>query len=629
MCGIAGILHDDREALASAELVEAMCERIIHRGPDAYGQYVRGPVGLGHRRLSIIDVEGGDQPIFNEDQTISVVFNGEIYNHKQLQTWLERRGHQFRTRSDTEVLVHAYEEEGPDFVKRLRGMFAFALWDGRQQQLVLARDRLGKKPLYYYHGGGRLLFASELKAILADRTIDRRIDLEAICDYLSFLCIIAPKSPFLKVKKVPPAHYLVVREGHLRLTEYWTLDPSVRDARDRRSQQDALVAELDEAVACRLESEVPLGAFLSGGVDSSSIVALMSRHSREPVRTASIGFDDAAYDESDYAARVARRYRTRHHVQTVGVDAASEDELERLVWHLDEPFGDPSAIPTGRVSGIARKVVTVALSGDGGDEVFAGYRRHRVDLTAERIRRAMPAALRHTVLRGLGDRLPSAVDLPQTRRLKSALSELGREQADAHFQSLSYFREPEKFEFFTPSARDALGTYSSYGVLGDHWHRATTDDPLAGMLYVDLKTYLPDRMLMKVDKMSMMHSLEVRSPFLDHHLVEFGFRVPTKLKVRDGQGKWLLKKAMEPYLPNDVLYRPKQGFDVPLAEWLRGPLEEPLHAALESLGRRGYLAPAPMMRLFEAHRARRIDAADRLWMLYMLELWHRVFRVEV
>lgn len=628
MCGIAGVLHDDPRARASQRLVQAMIDRIIHRGPDAEGLLVDGPVGLGHRRLSIIDVEGGDQPIFNADRTIAVVFNGEIYNHRELRRWLEGRGFRFRTKSDTEVLVHAYEHEGPEFVRRLRGMFAFAIWDQRRRRLMLARDRLGKKPLYYYHGGGRLLFASELKAILAAPGLDLELDLEAISDYLSFLCILAPRTIFRHVRKLRPGHYLLASEGRLVEDRYWDLDVSRIDRRPREELQAALLDQLDDAVACRLESEVPLGAFLSGGVDSSAVVALMARHARGPVRTANIGFDVAEYDESDYARQVAHRYETDHHSERVHVDAAAEDELERLVWHLDEPFADPSAIPTGRVSGIARKVVTVALSGDGGDEVFAGYRRYRVDLLGERLRRAFPATLRERVLGPIGRAWPRGEVIPRPFRLGTALEELALDGPLAHYHSVSYFREPRKDRFFTPEARQRLAGYSSFEALAEHYARAESPDPLARMLYVDLKTYLPDRMLMKVDKMSMMHGLEVRSPFLDHHLVEFGLRLPARLKVRDGEGKWLLKKAMEPFLPADVLYRPKQGFEVPLADWLRGPLVEPLEAALESLGRRGYLAPEPMRALLEEHRTGRFDHADRLWILYMLELWHRVFRID-
>ncbi len=632
MCGIAGVFHmegrDEPPAEATRSLVQAMADRLIHRGPDAEGIFVDGPVGLGHRRLSIIDVAGGDQPIFNRDRSLCVVFNGEIYNHRELRRWLESAGYVFKTSSDTEVLVHAYEHEGPRFVERLRGMFAFALWDRRRRRLMIARDRLGKKPLYYAHAGGRLLFASELKAILADRTVDTSIDVKALSDYLSFLCILAPRTIFQQVKKLRPGHYLLAEGGRVTEHGYWDLDLGRLDQRSPKDLEAALLHELNDAVQCRLESEVPLGAFLSGGVDSSSVVALMARHASGPVRTANIGFDVPEFDESAYAEQVARRYETKHHTERVKVDAASEDELERLVWHLDEPFADPSAIPTGRVSGIARKVVTVALSGDGGDEVFAGYRRYRVDMLTDRVRRVLPEAVRSRLIGALGQVWPRGVDVPRPLRLGNALEELALDSRLAHYHSVSYFREPAKDAFFTEDVRKKLNGYSSFEALSEHWDKAASPDPLARMLYVDLKTYLPDRMNMKVDKMAMMHGLEVRSPFLDHHLVNFGLRLPARVKIRDGEGKWLLKKAMEPYLPNDVLYRPKQGFEIPLAAWLRGPLAEPLEAALEALGRRGHLEPAPMRQLFEEHRSGRADHADKLWILYMLELWHRVFRVD-
>jgi asparagine synthase (glutamine-hydrolysing) len=618
MCGIAGILHDDSAATASPRLLGEMCDRIVHRGPDAFGQLLDGPVALGHRRLSIIDVGGGDQPIFNEDRSIAVVFNGEIYNHKALRQWLTGLGHHFRTSSDTEVLVHAYEHEGPEFVRRLRGMFAFALWDAPRRRLMVARDRLGKKPLYYTHQGARLLFASELKALLADKSLDLALDYEAFSDYLSFLCIIAPKTPFRQVRKLPPAHYLIAEGGHVTLHEYWDANPNHMDVRAQREIEEELFHQLDDAVACRLESEVPLGAFLSGGVDSSAVVALMSRHGG--VRTANIGFDVEALDESKYAEQVAALFKTDHRSQRVKVDAASEDELERLVWHLDEPFADASAIPTHRVSGVARKSVTVALSGDGGDEVFAGYDRYRTDLLLNTVRGLVPGPLRARLFGELSGHLPRG-------RLRTAVDDLAHDTQRAHFRSVSYFRDPEKTGLFTPELRALLHGYDSQGVLAGHYARVEGRDPLAGILYADLKTYLPDRMLMKVDKMAMMHSLEVRSPFLDQFVVEMGLRIPAGLKIRDGQGKWILKKTMERMLPDEILYRRKQGFDVPLAAWLRGPVAEPLEAALGSLGRRGYLRAAELTRLYDEHRTGAADHAHKLWILYMLELWHRVFRV--
>ncbi|MFN3200648.1 MAG: asparagine synthase (glutamine-hydrolyzing) [Bradymonadia bacterium] len=625
MCGIAGLLYDDPQRAAEPALVKAMTDLIAHRGPDADGIHCDGPVGLGHRRLSIIDVSGGDQPIFSADGSVAVIFNGEIYNHKPLRSWLQGRGHRFKTQSDTEVLVYAYLEEGPAFVERLRGMFAFAIWDTRNKRLMLARDRLGQKPLYWSHHGGRLLFGSEIKSFTALGDFDKTIDLQAVSDYLSFLCVMAPRTIFKQVHKLEPGHLLIAEQGRVETRAYWRLDPNETDFRPRRLQQESLLRMVDDAVACRLESEVPLGAFLSGGVDSSTVVALMSRHLKGAVRTASIGFDVAKFDESDYAEQVARRYRTDHYTETVKVDAADEAELRKLVWHFDEPFADPSAIPTGRVSEIARKVVTVALSGDGGDEILGGYRRYQIDLLENRVRGLIPESLRGSLIGALGDAWPDRADLPRPLRLKSALQGLALDAARAHFRSVSYFREPEKYSFFTQGALSALGGYSSFEVLARHYSAVNTRDPLAGLLYVDINTYLPDRMLMKVDKMAMMHSLEVRSPFLDHHLAEQAIRIPAKYKVRSGEGKWILKKIMEPYLPHDVLYRPKQGFDIPLAEWLRGPLAEPLSAALSSLGDRGYLAAAPMTQMCTEHQAGTHDHSSQLWILYMLELWHQVF----
>jgi asparagine synthase (glutamine-hydrolysing) len=626
MCGLVGIVDTrGRHEISRDELVR-MNEAQHHRGPDEVGMHVEPGVGLGHRRLSIIDLSTGQQPLYNEDRSVVIVYNGEIYNYQALIPELTALGHTFRTRSDTEVVVHGWEAWGPACVQRFRGMFAFALWDRNRSTLFLARDRLGVKPLYYsLLSDGTFLFGSELKALLAHPKLERRMDPCAVEEYFALGYIADPRTIFHGVFKLAPAHTLTVCRGEpLRPpVEYW--DP--RFTLDRpMSLEDAseeLTARLDESVRLRMISEVPLGAFLSGGVDSSAVVASMARASSEPVNTCSISFTDPEFDESRYARDVAQRYGTRHFAHRVQSD--DFDLIDELARVYDEPYADSSAIPTYRVCQLARRHVTVALSGDGGDENFAGYRRYRLHVAEERLRRALPLWLRRSTFGPLGRAYPKADWAPRFLRAKSTFESLGRDWTDAYFHSVSILRDGMRARLFAPGFRSQLGGYGAVEVFRRHAARAGTDDPLAQVQYLDLKTYLVGDINTKVDRASMAHSLEVREPLMDHPLVEWLASLPSSLKVRGNEGKWLLKKAMEPRLPRDLLYRPKMGFAVPLSRWFRGPLRERVRTALlgERLADTGFFEQKYLRELVDQHQSGLRDYSAPLWTLLMFDAFLR------
>jgi asparagine synthase (glutamine-hydrolysing) len=626
MCGIVGIFDLRGQREIDRALLSRMNESQHHRGPDECGLHVEPGVGLGHRRLSIIDISTGQQPLANEDGSVIVVFNGEIYNFQSLIPELTALGHVFRTKSDTEVIVHAWEAWGASCVERFRGMFAFALWDRNRQTLFLARDRLGVKPLHYaVLPTGLVIFGSELKALLAHPELSRDIDACAVDEYFALGYVPDPRTIFEHARKLPPAHTLTLARG-ARPAEprvYW--DP--RFTLDRRiSAADAmteLVARLDESVRLRLISEVPLGAFLSGGVDSSAVVAAMAQASADPVNTCSIAFDDPAFDESRFAQQVADRYRTRHFVDRVeSEDFDLVDELARL---YDEPYADSSAIPTYRVCQLARRHVTVALSGDGGDESFGGYRRYRLHVAEEWMRRAMPLRLRRPMFGLLGQVYPKADWAPRYLRAKTTFQALARDSVEAYFHSVSIFRDDMRRSLFTPAFRTTLSGYGAIDVFRRHAALAGTDDPLALVQYLDLKTYLVGDINTKVDRASMAHSLEVREPLMDHPLVEWLASLPSALKLNGSEGKWLLKKSMEPRLPRDVLYRPKMGFAVPLARWFRGPLRERVRDALtgESLLGTGFFDRRYLLDLVGQHESGQRDHSAPLWTLLMFEAFLR------
>jgi asparagine synthase (glutamine-hydrolysing) len=601
--------------------LRAMADAIAHRGPDGDGFHVAPGVGLGHRRLAIIDLTTGDQPIYNEDRTVAIVYNGEVYNFHGLVDELTRLGHTFRTHSDTEVIVHAWEEWGADCVKRLRGMFAFALYDANKQCVFLARDRLGKKPMYYTRlPDGLVLFGSELKALMTHAGLPRQIDPRSVEDYFAYGYVPDPRTIYRDVWKLPPATTLTIARGRPMPAPqtYWDVRFAERPI-DEAEAAAELAERLRVAVDIRRISDVPIGAFLSGGVDSSAVVAMMAQQSDEPVNTFAIAFDDPAFDESGYAARHAARYHTRHFSRTV--DSEEFDLIDRLAGMYDEPFGDSSALPTYRVSAVAREFVTVALSGDGGDEIMAGYRRYPWHLAEERVRRLLPAAVRRPLFGTLGRLYPKLDWAPRPLRAKTTLQELALDAVGGFFVSVSNMTDLHRDLIYTDGFRRQLDGHHASSVLRDAMAGADTDQPLLQAQYADMKTWLAGRMMVKVDRASMAASLETRAPLLDHEFVEWAARLPTDLKLRGGQGKYLLKKAMEPHVEADILYRPKMGFSIPLAAWFRGPLAQRIRAVADSpqLADSGILEPAAVRRLVDEHQSGRWDHATGLWNILMFE----------
>jgi asparagine synthase (glutamine-hydrolysing) len=594
MCGIVGMLDLNGRRDVSRELLSRINEAQHHRGPDECGLHVEPGVGLGHRRLSIIDVSTGQQPLYNEDGSVVIVYNGEIYNYQELIPELTALGHRFRTKSDTEVIVHAWEAWGERCVERFRGMFAFALWDRNRKTLFLARDRLGVKPLHYaLLADGTFLFGSEIKALLAHPAFVRDIDPHAVEEYFALGYVAEPRTIFKAAHKLPPAHTLCVRQGAPlpAPVQYW--DPRFTLNR---------VITLPDAVA-----------ELTARLDESS----------DPVNTCSIAFADPAYDESRYAQQVADRYRTRHFVDRVESD--DYDLIDTLARVYDEPYADSSAIPTYRVCQLARKHVTVALSGDGGDENFGGYRRYRLHMMEERMRRLMPLSLRRPVFGMLAGAYPKADWAPRMFRAKSTFEALGRDPVEAYCHGVSILRDGMRRRLFTDGFRRELGGYSALEVFRRHAKSAQTEDPLALAQYLDLKTYLVGDINTKVDRASMAHSLEVREPLMDHPLVEWLATLPSSFKVRGQEGKWLLKKALEPRLPAEILYRPKMGFAVPLARWFRGPLRTRVRDALlgERLGDTGMFDRSYLQELLDHHQSGRRDYSSSLWTLVMFDAFLR------
>ncbi|HAT32731.1 MAG TPA: asparagine synthetase B [Janthinobacterium sp.] len=626
MCGIVGIIDMQGGREIDAAQLRRMNDSQRHRGPDAGGVHLEPGVGLGHRRLSIIDLAGGQQPLFNEDGSVVVVFNGEIYNFQELVRELSLFGHQFRTHSDTEVIVHAWEQWGERCVERFRGMFAFGLWDRKQRTLFLARDRLGIKPLYYaVTGEAHLLFGSELKSLLAHPGLARELDPLAVEDYFAYGYVPEPRTIFRGALKLAPGHSLTVRPGAAGpvLKQYWDLPFAPHAPMSEAAAADELIARLREAVEIRLVAEVPLGAFLSGGVDSSAVVALMAGALDQPVNTCSISFGDPAFNESAYADMVAARYHTRHHaLQVEQDDFALIDQLAGL---YDEPFADSSALPTYRVCQLARQRVTVALSGDGGDENLAGYRRYRWHLHEERLRAMLPLGLRRPLFGLLGQAYPKADWAPRFLRAKTTFEALARDSVAAYFHGVSLLSDGQRARLFSASLTHSLNGYRAVEVLRRHALASPATDALSRIQYLDMKTYLPGDILTKVDRASMAHGLEVRVPLLDHRLVEWISGLPSELKLRGGVGKYIFKKALRPYLPDEILYRGKMGFSLPLAQWFRGPLRERLRQRLlgPTLAETGMFNQAFLRELLEQHQSGRRDHSAALWSLLMFEAFLR------
>ena len=630
MCGITGIFDTRGQRAVDAAVLQRMNDSQFHRGPDEGSLHIEPGVGLGHRRLSIIDIATGQQPLFNEDGSVVVVFNGEIYNYQDLIPELQALGHTFHTKSDTEVIVHAWEQWGDKCVERFRGMFAFALWDRNRQTFFMARDRLGVKPMYYaVLDDGTLLFGSELKSLMAYQGqgggLKRDIDPLAIEEYFALGYVAEPRTIFRQARKLPPAHTLAIRRGESvgEPREYWDVDFKLDSPMDLQEASEELVRRLKESVKLRMIAEVPLGAFLSGGVDSSAVVQAMAGLSNEPVNTCSIAFDDPAYNESEFAKMVADRYRTNHRVETVSSD--DFDLIDTLAHLYDEPYADSSAIPTYRVCQLARKHVTVALSGDGGDETFGGYRRYKLHMLEEKMRASLPEGVRKPVFGLLGRLYPKADWAPRVFRAKTTFEGMARNSVQAYFHSMSLIREPLRSRLYSSSFKAQLGGYSALDVFERHAKRANTEDPLALIQYIDTHTYLVGDINTKVDRASMAHSLEVREPLMDHELVQWVATLPSSLKLKGSEGKYLFKKAMEPHLPQDVLYRPKMGFAVPLARWFRGPLRQRVRNSLLDgpMFEGGWLNQGVVRQLVEEHEAGTRDHGTPLWTLLMFDAFLR------
>jgi asparagine synthase (glutamine-hydrolysing) len=598
-----------------------MCARLEHRGPDSRGIHLDGRVALGIQRLRVIDLEGGDQPIYNEDRSVVVVLNGEIYNHRELRDELAARGHGFRTMADTEVIVHLYEELGPECVERLDGMFAFALWDARRERLLLARDRVGKKPLYYSLRDGVISFASELHALLADREIRREVDPGSIDAYLGLGYVPAPRSALRDVAKLPPAHTLVLDRSGSALSRYWRLDYGWTRSGDTDEIAEELIGLIHAATRKRLVADVPVGAFLSGGIDSSAVVAAMAAESTGPVRTFSIGFDDDRFDELPHARRIAERFGTDHEEFLVRADAVAV--LPEIVRHHGEPFADPSAIPTHYLAALTRSRVTVALNGDGGDESFGGYSRYvanalagRLDLLPSPVRRVLAAAASR-----LGDDGEVGDARNKLRRLGSALTLTEAERYEAY---MSWIGRDARAALYTTDFAAGAGDFAG-ATIAAAFAAASGTDVVDRMLEVDVGTYLVGDLIAKVDIATMAHGLEARSPLLDPELMQFAASLPASMKVRGREKKWILRRALRGTLPDDLLDRPKQGFSVPLSAWLRGELR-PWAAEIlldRETAARGYFEPAAVAALLARHDEGADALAKPIWALIMLELWHR------
>jgi asparagine synthase (glutamine-hydrolysing) len=628
MCGIAGALYADSSRPVDRAVLKAMGNAVAHRGPDAEGYWTEPGVGLVHRRLSIIDLSGGDQPIGNEDGSVQVVFNGEIYNFQELRAGLESRGHRFRTRSDTEVIVHLYEEEEDRLVERLRGMFAFALWDARRRRLLLGRDRLGIKPLYLYRDAEKLIFGSELKAILAHPNVEQELDPAALEEYLAYGMIGGSSSIFRRIEKLPPAHVLVVGSGsggHFRYDaaprRYWQLriEPDCRPSAEE--WQERIRAKVAETVRLHMISDVPVGAFLSGGVDSSVIVASCADRTNGRLRTFSIGFREESFTELPYARQVAQQFGSSHIEEIVTPDAVGL--VDQLTKHYDEPFADSSAIPTFLVSRLAAQNVKVVLSGDGGDEAFGGYARYAHDLKEAAVRRWLPHWFRRTLLGPLAQRWPKADWLPRPLRAKTLLTNLSLDAGDAYANTLSLCRLPLRRQLMAPDlAAELNGHRPEQRLLTGH-ASAPGDDSLGGMIAADVSVTLPDDFLVKVDRASMAHGLEVRPPLLDHELFELAARIPSSFKVRGGQTKWVLKEAYRHQLPAEILWRPKHGFDIPVDTWLRGPLRAMFEAAVfDPQARvRDLVDQAAARNLYQAHLNGTGRHGGVMWSLLVLARW--------
>jgi asparagine synthase (glutamine-hydrolysing) len=629
MCGIAGAIWLQDGAPLSQDVLRQMAKVIEHRGPDGegfhYEQNPSGGVALAHRRLSIIDLVGGKQPMCNEDETIWITFNGEIYNYRELRSELQKQGHRFRTDSDTETIVHLYEERGMDFLAELRGMFAFALWDRPRGRLILARDRLGQKPLIYRRENNRLLFASEIKSILQVPGVPREVNPHALSEYLTYLYVPQPRTMFAGIEKLPPAHYAVYENGALEIERYWNLDLNRKIARPLEDVGEELNAQLDDAVRLRLRSDVPLGAFLSGGIDSTVIVGLMQRHAAQATKTYTIGFPISEFDETADAKLIAEHLKTDHHTFVVNPDSLAV--LPTLTWHYDEPFGDSSMLPTYYVSEVTRRHVKVALTGDGGDELFGGYTRYQTVHKVGRIDN-FPPVVRRLIGNGLWDFMPAPNKQDAfLRKLRDRMRLLRKEPPERFVRWVTQCTAATREALFTPEFAARLGNDDAEHVFVDAMHNCQERSAGSRAMLTDLQTYLPDDLLVKVDIASMANALECRSPFLDHHVVELATALPYTQKVSGTTSKYILKEMYRQMIPPSIAARRKMGFSIPLDHWFRNELRDFLYTHLTDpvCLDRGYFKPEAIHRLLSEHESGAWDHSRSLWSLLCLELWHRMF----
>ena len=622
MCGIAGQVRVDGGRIAP-ELLQRMCAAIEHRGPDARGEFMADGVALGIQRLRVIDLETGDQPISNEDGTVVVVLNGEIYNYRELRNELESKGHRFATNGDTETIVHLYEEHGKDCVRHLHGMFAFALWDARRRQLLIGRDRVGKKPLYYALDGERLSFASELQALLEDETVSREVDPAAVDRYLAYGYVPAPATAFRAVGKLPPAHTLVWRDGRVGLDRYWSPDYGTKLAGLSEDEAcERIRSAVRAATRRRMVADVPLGAFLSGGIDSSTVVAAMAEASSSPVKTFSIGFDRQPFDELAHARRIAELFETEHHEFVVR--PAAVEVLPRIVRHHGEPFADSSAIPSYYLAEMTRRHVTVALNGDGGDEAFGGYSRYVANSLAGRIDR-VPLVMRRSMA-ALGGSLPAGGTISSpVQRARRLLGNLALDPAERYARYVQIFDGEQRNALYTDEFSAALGGSDALETIVAPWQAASGLDVRDIMLEVDSATYLPGDLIAKIDIATMAHALEARSPLLDHEVLELAAALPAELKIRGREKKWILRRAMRGWIPDEILDRPKQGFSVPVSDWLRDELSAWAREVLLDRGTlaRGWFRERGVRDMLGRHAAGWDAEAPRIWSLLVLELWQR------
>ncbi|MBE0469754.1 MAG: amidotransferase 1, exosortase A system-associated [Methyloprofundus sp.] len=622
MCGIVGIFDLSGKREINRELLHVMNESQFHRGPDEGGLHIEPGLGLGHRRLSIIDLSSGQQPMHSADGHVVLTYNGEVYNFPELRKELETLGYAFRTHCDTEVIVYAWQAWGEDCVLRLRGMFAFAIWDRNKQTLFLARDRLGIKPLFYAQlKNGQFIFSSELKALKEHPELPKEIDPTAIEDYFGFGYIPDPKTIYKEVYKLEPGYCLTLKRGNTlyQPRQYWDVHFETKHQGSEQALGEELIVRLREAVKIRTVADVPLGAFLSGGVDSSAIVAMMAGLSKDPVNTCSISFGDPKFNEAQFAAQVAQQYHTQHRVEQVDPDDFSL--IDKLAGIYDEPYADSSALPTYRVCELAKKQATVVLSGDGGDENLAGYRRYRWHTYEDRMRAIMPDSIRKPLFGFMGQVYPKADWAPKILRAKSTFESIGRDSLEGYFHSVSVQSNEFRAQLFSQQLKQDLQGYQAVEVFRKHAKNTSIDNAQSLVQYLDMKTYLPGDILTKVDRASMAHALEVRVPLLDHQLVEWIAGLNPELKLKGREGKYIFKKSLQSYLPNDILYRPKMGFAVPLGSWFKGPLKEQVKVSLlgDSMMQSGLFDPGFLQKIVSQHQSGLRDYSSPIWSLLMFE----------